>query len=149
MKTLILIIASAILGLFTVKAQTNETVTKDTSKKISWSVDYDSDDESFSRSFTVLDLEKYYKIKVRFMKRMESDVQSYLINRFGKENMAIQDSALLWDKKYRGEQVYEVRLKGNKLKIQLNKELATEGLIKKFIETGEELKSVTSNAKKS
>ncbi|MHA7057084.1 hypothetical protein ACWGOQ_0007690 [Aquimarina sp. M1] len=149
MRTLFLIITSLIMGLFTVKAQTTTNTSTSSSTKVSVSIDGDTEKESYYRSFVTLDMDNDYKIKVRFMKDMKSDVKLYLIDQFGKENMAAKDGTYAWYKKIDEEEIYEVRLKGTKLKIHLNKGLASDALLKRFKAIGKELKSITSNSEKS
>ncbi|WP_298320781.1 hypothetical protein [uncultured Aquimarina sp.] len=149
MRTLILITASLILGICTTIAQTTETSTSKSSSEFSITYDSDSPNKKFYRSFVTLDMDNDYRIKVRFMKYMKSDVKSYLIDQFGKENMIVKDNTYFWNKEIDEEEMYEVRLKGNKLRINLNKDLASDKLVKRFVEIGKELKSITSNSEKS
>ncbi|MFD2561980.1 hypothetical protein [Aquimarina rubra] len=149
MRTLILITASLILGICTTIAQTTETNSSKSSSEFALTYDSDAEHKKFYRSFVTLDMDNDYRIKIRFMKHMKSDVKSYLIDQFGKENMMVKDDTYFWNKEVDDEEMYEVRLKGNKLRVNLNKDLASDKLIKRFVEIGKELKSITSNAEKS
>lgn len=144
MKTLITILVNLLIGLLTMNAQTSSTSSSKSSSEVTISISDDSNEKSYSRSFAIIDMEESFRIKIRFMKYMENDVKTYLIDQFGKENMTIQDEAYLWRKETENEELYEVRLKENRLRINVDKELASNKLIKKFERIGKELKSITS-----
>ncbi|PKV50727.1 hypothetical protein ATE84_2793 [Aquimarina sp. MAR_2010_214] len=144
MKTLITILVNLIIGLLTMNAQTSSTSSSKSSSTVTISISDDSEEKNYSRSFAIIDMGESFRIKIRFMKYKENDVKSYLIDQFGKENMTIEDEAYLWKKEIENEELYEVRLRGNKLRINLDKELASNKLIKKFERIGKELKSITS-----
>ncbi len=144
MKTLITILVNLLIGLLTMNAQTNSTSSSKSSSEVTISISDDSEEKSYSRSFAIIDMEESFRIKIRFMKYMEDDVKSYLIDQFGKENMTVEDEAYLWRKEIENEELYEVKLKENKLRINVDKELASNKLIKKFERIGKELKSITS-----
>ncbi|MBQ4822501.1 hypothetical protein [Aquimarina sp. MMG016] len=146
MKTLVLIIVSLILGLLSTKAQTSTTSSSKSSTRVSVSIDEDTEKESYYRTFAILDMDDDFRIKVRFMEYMQNDVKSYLVDQFGKENMTIDSGAYLWSKEIDDEELYEVKLKGNRLRINLDKELASEKQIKRFEQMGKELKSLTSKS---
>ncbi|MBW1296586.1 hypothetical protein [Aquimarina litoralis] len=145
MKTIALCIASLVFGLLTTHAQTTESTSKSSSE---FSITYDSDAENkkFYRSFVVLDMDDNYRIKVKFMKHMKSKVKSYLVDQFGEQNMTVKDNTYYWVKGNEDEEVYEVKLKGNKLRINVDKELASDKLMKRFILIGKELKEITSQS---
>ncbi|SEK31566.1 hypothetical protein SAMN04487910_0232 [Aquimarina amphilecti] len=149
MKTLILIITSLVLGLLTTNAQTTETSSSKSSSEISFTYDTDDENKKFYRSFVTLDMDNDYRIKIRFMKYMKSNVKSYLIDQFGKENLIIKEDTYLWTKELEDEEVYEVKLRGNRLRINVNKELASDKLIKRFGQIGRELKELTSESERS
>ncbi|WP_106792118.1 hypothetical protein [Aquimarina sp. Aq78] len=144
MKTLITILVNLLIGLLTMNAQTSSTSSSKSTSEVTISISDDSSEKSYSRSFAIIDMGKSFRIKIRFMKYMENDVKSYLIDQFGKENMTIEDEAYLWRKETENEELYEVRLKENRLRINVDKELASNKLIKKFERIGKELKSITS-----
>lgn len=143
MKTVIFVIVSLVLGLLTAQSQTDESSSGSSS---SFSITYDTDEEhkAFYRSFVTLDTDDNYRIKIKFMKRMKSDVKSYLIDQFGQKEMVIKDNTYFWTKGLEDEEVYVVKLKGNKLRINVNKELASDKLLKRFGLIGKELKEITS-----
>ncbi|WP_074406695.1 MULTISPECIES: hypothetical protein [Aquimarina] len=144
MKTLITVLVNLLIGLLTMNAQTSATSSSKSSSQVTISISDDSGEKSYSRSFAIIDMEESFRIKIRFMKYMKGDVKSYLIDQFGKENMIIDDEAYLWRKEIEDDELYEVRLKDNKLRINVDKELASNKLIKKFERIGKELKSITS-----
>ncbi len=146
MKTVVLLIASFIIGLLPTKAQSTNSSSSSSTAEVTVKIDSDRDQKKYYRSFAVLDMDNDYRIKVRFMKHMSSDVKAFLVDQFGKENMIVKDDTYFWSKELDEEEMYEVRLKGNKLRINLNKDLASDKLIKRFIEIGKELKSITSNS---
>lgn len=146
MKTLVLIIVSVLLGLLSTKAQTTTTSSSTSTTKVSVSIDDDTENESYYRSFAILDMDDDFRIKVRFMEYMQNDVKSYLIDQFGKDNLTIDSDTYLWTKGIDDEELYEVKLKGNRLRINLDKELASEKQIKRFEQMGKELKSLTSKS---
>ena len=129
MKTLITILISLILGLLTTKAQTTVTTN---SSSVSVTITEDDEEENYSRSFSVIDMERSYKIKVKFMESMQDKVKSYLIEQFGKENMELDSNVYLWKQKIDKDDVYKVELKENRVKINVDKELASNKLIKKI-----------------
>lgn len=144
MKTLITVLVNLLIGLLTMNAQTNSTSSSKSSSQITISISDDTEEKNYSRSFAIIDMEENFRIKIRFMKYMEDDVKSYLFDQFGKENMTVDDEAYLWRKEIENEELYEVRLKENKLRINVDKVLASNKLIKKFERIGKELKSITS-----
>ncbi|WP_108804550.1 hypothetical protein [Aquimarina sp. Aq107] len=146
MKTLILIITSFVLGLLTTNAQTTETSSSKSSSEFSFTYDSDAENKKFYRSFVTLDMDDNYRIKIKFMKYMESNVKSYLIDQFGKENMIEKNDSYVWSKGLEEEEVYQVRLKGNRLRINVKKELASDKLLKRFTQIGKELKKLTSES---
>jgi len=144
MKTLILIIVGLIIGLLKSQAQTTieeytEKVqeTCNTPKKVSC---------DYYRSYAFLDLENKFSIKLRFMDEFLPEVTSYLMDQFGEENVIKQEKTLLWKKEFDGENLYEVKLKGNKLRICFNKEYASKEQIYRFETIGKELKTITSSS---
>ncbi|WP_025741708.1 hypothetical protein [Aquimarina pacifica] len=142
MKTIALILISLILGLLSAKSQT---ITKqDSCSKVSVSQGNNIEDDRYYRSFTVLDMDNDYRIKVRFMENLNTHVQEYLTDQFGEENMTTTEGVSFWKKEVEEEEIYEVRLKGNRLRINVNKELASDKLVKRFKNIGEELKLITS-----
>lgn len=148
MKTLITILVHLILGFLSMNAQTTQTNTSTSSTSVTVSINEDTKETSYSRSFAIIDMEESFRIKVRFMESMTDKVKSYLIDQFGKENMIINSNAYLWRRKIDNEEVYEVRLRENQLRISIDKELASNKLIKKFEQIGKELKSITSREEK-
>ncbi|MDH7446675.1 hypothetical protein [Aquimarina sp. 2201CG14-23] len=146
MRTLIVLIASLIFSLSAIKAQTTETKSTKSSSEFSMLYDSDSPNKKYYRSFTVLDMDDDYRIKVRFMKSLKSNVKSYLVSQFGEEKMKIKEDTFLWVEMVDEEEMYEIKLKGNKLRINVSKELASDKLIKRFKQVGEELKKITSKS---
>lgn len=144
MKTLINILIYlilVILSLLTAKAQTTTTTS---SSSVTVTITDDDEDKSYSRSFVVIDTEGSYRVKVRFMESMKEKVKSYLTNQFGKENRIISNDTYSWQQEIDDNQVYTVQLKENRLRINVDKELASHKLIKKIKQVGEELKTITS-----
>ncbi len=141
MKTLILFVASLILGILSTKAQ-KTTTSSNSSTTVTVSVN--EDEKNYHRSFAIIDMDNIFRIKVKFMESLQNDVKSYLIDQFGKDKMVIDSDTYLWSKEIDNEELYEVRLKENKLRINVNKELASDKLLKKFEQMGKELKSLTS-----
>ncbi|WP_299439224.1 hypothetical protein [uncultured Aquimarina sp.] len=146
MRTLVVLIVSLIFGLSIAKAQTTETESTKSSSEFSITYDSDTPNKKYYRSFTVLDMDDDYRIKVRFMKSLKSNVKSYLIDQFGEEKMKIKEDTFLWVEMVDEEEMYEIKLKGNKLRINVSKELASDKLIKRFKQVGEELKKITSKS---
>ncbi|GGX26107.1 hypothetical protein [Aquimarina muelleri] len=144
MKTLISILVYLILGLLTTKAQTITT----NSSSVTVTITDDDEDKSYSRSFVVIDTERNYRVKVRFMESMKEKVKLYLIDQFGKENIIISSDTYLWKQEVDNDEVYTVQLKENRLRINVDKELASQKLIKKIKKVGEELKMITSKEEK-
>ncbi len=141
MKTLILFVASLILGILSTKAQETSS-SSNSSTTVTVSVN--EDEKNYYRSFAIIDMDDVFRIKVKFMESLQNDVKSYLIDQFGKDKMVIDSDTYLWSKEIDNEELYEVRLKENKLRINVNKELASDKLLKKFEQMGKELKSLTS-----
>ncbi|WP_103068675.1 hypothetical protein [Aquimarina sediminis] len=144
MKTLVTILIHLIIGILTVSAQSSTTTTSQSSTQVTVSIDSDTEEESFSRSFVVIDTEENFRVKIRFMESMTSKVKSYLIDQFGEEKMIVDANTYFWKKEIEDEEIYEVRLKGNRLRINIDKDLAPNKLVKKFRQIGKELKSITS-----
>ncbi|TSE05750.1 MULTISPECIES: hypothetical protein [Aquimarina] len=147
MKTIILWIVSLILSLVSANAQTTSNSSKSTTK-VSISYDGDTEKKSYYRSFAIIDMDNSYRIKVRFMKDMTDEVKSYLIDQLGEENMIFRDETYLWKKEIENEEVYEVTLKNNRLRISVDKELISDKFLKKFKQMGKELKTITSKESK-
>ncbi|MGY3793159.1 hypothetical protein [Aquimarina sp. 433] len=143
MKTVIFVIVSLVFGLLTTQAQIDKR-SSGSSSSISITYDTDAEHKTFYRSFVTLDTDDNYRIKIKFMKRMKSHIKSYLIDQFGQKDMVIKDNTYSWTKGLEDEEVYVVKLKGNKLRINVNKELASDKLLKRFGLIGKELKEMTS-----
>ncbi len=146
MKTLVLILVSLILGLLSTNAQTTTTTTSSSSTKVT--VNVNDDKKSYYRSFAVIDMDDFFRIKVKFSESMQNDVKLYLIDQFGQDNMVADSESYFWRKELENEEMFEVRLKENRLRINVNKELASDKLLKKFKQIGRELKSLTSKKEK-
>ncbi len=146
MKTLVLILVSLILGLLSTNAQTTTTTTSSSSTKVT--VNVNDDKKSYYRSFAVIDMDDFFRIKVKFSESMQNDVKLYLIDQFGQDNMVTDSESYFWRKELENEEMFEVRLKENRLRINVNKELASDKLLKKFKQIGRELKSLTSKKEK-
>lgn len=144
MKTLISILVYFILGLLTTKAQTITT----NASSVTVTITEDDEDKSYSRSFVVIDTEGSYRVKVRFMESMKEKVKLYLIDQFGKENTILSNDTYSWKQEIDDDEVYTVQLKENRLRINVDKELASHKLIKKIKKVGEELKTITSKEEK-
>ncbi len=145
MKTLISILVYLILGLLTTKAQTTTTTS---SSSVTVTITDDDEDKSYSRSFVVIDTEGSYRVKVRFMESMKEKVKLYLTDQFGKENTILSNDTYSWKQEIDDDEVYTVQLKDNRLRINVDKELASHKLIKKIKKVGEELKTITSKEEK-
>ncbi len=141
MKTLVLILVSLIIGLLSTKAQTT-TTSSSSSTKVTVSVN--DDEKDYYRSFAIIDMDNFFRVKIKFIESLQNDVRLYLIDQFGKENMIFDSETYVWRKELENEEMYEVRLKENRLRINVNKELASDKLLKKFKQMGKELKSLTS-----
>ncbi len=147
MKTISLWGVSLILGLLSANAQTTSNSSK-TTTKVTVSYDENTEEESYYRSFAIMDMDNSYRIKVRFMKDMTDEVKSYLIDQLGEENMIFKDETYAWKKEIENEKVYEVTLKNNRLRINVDKELTSNKMLKKFKQVGKELKTITSKESK-
>ncbi|WP_108867261.1 hypothetical protein [Aquimarina aquimarini] len=142
MKTLITILVSFIIGVLTSNAQTNTIIS---TEKSTQEVE---EEDNYYRSFAVIDTDKNFKIKIKFVKKKKDNVKIYLIDQLGEENMMINVDEYSWKKGIDGEELYTVQLKENRLRINVDKELASDKIIKKFKLISAELKLITSRSSK-
>ncbi|WP_103865160.1 hypothetical protein [Aquimarina sp. I32.4] len=142
MKTLIIILVSFLIGTLTASAQTNTITSTEESTKVV------VEEDNYYRSFAVIDTDKNLKIKIKFVKEKISNVKTYLIDQLGEENMNTDADEYSWEKGIDGEELYTVQLKGNRLRINIDKELASDKIIKKFKVIRDELKLITSKSSK-
>ncbi|GAA4279038.1 hypothetical protein [Aquimarina mytili] len=142
MKTLVLILVSLIIGLLSATAQTTTTTTSTSSTKVT--VNSNDNDKKYYRSFAIIDMDDSFRVKIKFLESLQKNVKLYLMDQLGKDNMVADSESYLWRKELENEEMYEVQLKENKLRIHVNKELASDKLLKKFKQMGKELKSLTS-----
>ncbi len=147
MKTLVTIAVHLILGLLIASAQTATTTTTSSSSSTKVTICDDNSKvttEKYYRSYSIINKEDSFKVKAKFMESLTEDVRSYLIEQFGKENTNGDAGIHIWTKKIDDENVYEVYLKKNLLRINLDKELASNTLLKRFEHIGQKLKTITS-----
>ena len=74
---------------------------------------------------------------------MKNDVAKYLKQQFDPQSTVMSTGQMQWTQKSEDEIVYEVELKGNKLKIYLNKKKASISDIEKLYAVAERLKEIT------
>lgn len=140
MKTVVCIMASILLGIIATYGQTpQKNSSVDTSKN---TISFNLEDDYF-RTYTFLDLDDSYRIKIRFMKHMISNVHTYLNSQFGEADKVDRSGYRVWEKGLEENYIHEVKLKGNKLRIRFNKEKANEKDVKRIEKIANELKAIT------
>ncbi len=146
MKTLILIIVSLIIGLLKGQAQeTKEKYEVTTTTKMTTTHCHKNKECDYSRSYVFLDLESKFKIKLKFMDKFLPEVKTYLMDQLGEKDLVLEEETYIWKKESDGEELYEVKLNGNRVRISFNKTHASDKQIHKFETIGKELKTITSS----
>ena len=145
MKTIIVVITVLSLSLTSsILAQSNTSVNYSKTQKSSVSVVSSTNGEkNYNRSFSFLDLDNSYHLKIKFMSYMKNDVENYLKQQFDPLSQVMTTGQLHWIQKSEDDIVYDVDLKGNRLKIYLNKKKASINDIEKLYSIAEELKKIT------
>ena len=145
MKTIILVITLLSLSISSsVLAQSNTSVSHSKTHKSKVSVISGANgEESYHRSYSFLDLDNSYHLKIKFMAHMKRDVAHYLEQAFDVADKVSSSSQKYWLQKVNDEVLYEIELKGNRLKIYLNKRIASKGDIEKLYVVAEKLKEIT------
>ncbi|MEW7278222.1 hypothetical protein ABW636_06475 [Aquimarina sp. 2201CG1-2-11] len=143
MKTLVTIVVHLIMGLLVACAQTTSSKSTTSSTKTTVKTCGETNKENYYRSFTVVNNDENYKIKVKFMENMQNEVKSFLIEQFGQEKMITNTTSYIWKKEIDDSKMYMVELNENQLRMSIDKELASDKLLKKFMYIGKELKLLT------
>ena len=145
MKTIILLIMTWSLSISTsvsAQSETKVSQTKSYTSKVSVSSS-NRGEENYHRSYSFLDLDNSYLLKIRFMNHMKGNVAHYLEQEFDPVYKVSSSSQKHWIQKVNDEVLYEIELKGNRLKIYLNKRIASKGDIEKLYVVAEKLKEIT------
>lgn len=145
MKTIILIITVLSLSISSsILAQSKTSVSHSKTHKSKVSVVSSTNgDNNYHRSYSFLDLDNSYHLKLKFMSHMKNDVANYLKMQFDPQSDVITSGQMQWVQKIGDELIYEVELKGNRLKIYLNKKKASVNDIEKLYTVAERLKEIT------
>ncbi|NER14933.1 hypothetical protein GWK08_15865 [Leptobacterium flavescens] len=149
MKSKILIAVAFLAGSLITQAQTSVS-TSSSSNKSSVSVSI-SDNNGQSRSSTSISVSSdndSYHLTARFDKHKTEKVKSFLMDELGTKNHSAKGSSHEWEKEENNELLYLIRLSNGRLKIFLDKELASESTIRLFEGMGEEVSELISGSKK-
>ncbi|NHF60339.1 hypothetical protein FK220_013375 [Flavobacteriaceae bacterium TP-CH-4] len=142
MRIIVYFLLSMLIGIIDAYTQETETKTKQTTtSSISISVDDDTGFVEKSRTyFSISDSDDTYRVRSDFHKSKTTKIRSYLAEELGTEYMTASGSRQKWKREYGGDTGYEVRLDEGTLKIYLDKELLSSGMVNKF-------KTITRNIK--
>ena len=146
MKTIIL---TAVLALFlgnNFYAQTTPAPPKTpkTSKGISYSITFDTDDAEDNSSVSIKRNDDIYKFSARFHESKTGNIKKLLVDKLGKSNLKIVGNTYRWIKTENGEKLYDCKLTDTTLKIYVDKEYANSKVVDMLDEFGTVLKDVIS-----
>ena len=145
MKTIILVIMTLSLFISTsvlAQSETKVSQSKSHTSKVSV-ISTEDGQENYHRSYSFLDLDNSYHLKIKFMHHMKGDVARYLEQEFNAADVVSSSSQKHWIQKINDEVLYEMELKGNRLKFYLNKRIASKRDIEKLYIVAEKLKEIT------
>lgn len=151
MKTLQTILALALVSISTCTiAQTrpptppeppvpNRTTTEVTSSNVSVITQSGDYGKGGNTSFSVSNSDDEYRLKSRYPENRFPAVKKYLMQELGTKGMQSSGNAMAWSLEGNEDTVYKVALDDTKLKIELDKTLASPILISKFEDMGDVL----------
>ncbi len=87
-------------------------------------------------SFSVSNSNDEYRIKARFPQNRYAALKGFLLKELGSNGMQSSGDDFVWTKEADDDTVYEIELSKTKLKVDLDKELASPELIAKFEDMG-------------
>lgn len=141
MRIIIYILISCALGIFTSQAQAEtSTKTEETSSSsMSISIDGDVSSSEIGNSyFSTIDSDDTYKVKSKFDNWKTTKIRNYLAEELGKKGMRISGTKQYWRLEYDGATAYEIKVDEGTLRIFVDKEVASSGILSK-------LKTLTKN----
>ena len=102
---------------------------------------------SSSTSVSISSSNTSYGFRAKFEKEQKSAIQKYLSEALNAKFVTKKQTETVWLKENGEGVIYEVRLSKNRLRIELDKELATGREKKRFERIGEELREIISETK--
>ncbi len=146
MRIIIYLVLSIILGILTGHSQETTTTTTASTSSVSISVDGGNVDyEQKGRTyFSISDSDDSYKVRSEFHESKTDKIRSYLLEELGDEYLNTMGNKYKWKRSYAGDTGYEVKLSNGALKIYLDKELLSNGMVKKFKTITRNIKDYTS-----
>lgn len=156
MKTLHTILALALMSISTcITAQTrppsppeppvpSRTTTEVTSSSVSVITQSGDYGKGGNTSFSVSNSDDEYRLKSRYPENRFPAIKKYLVQELGTKGMQSSGNAMVWSLEGDEDTVYEVELDDTKLKIELDKTLASPILISKFEDMGDVLSTLIS-----
>ncbi len=145
MRIIVYLLLSMFIGLFTAKAQESKTTTSNTTTSVSISTDGDIGFTENGRTyFSISDSDDTYKVRAEFHTTKTKKIRTYLLEELGKEYLTTSGNRQKWIRTYGGDVGYEVRLDNGTLKIRLDKELLSSGMVNKFKIITQNIKAYTS-----
>ncbi len=146
MKIIIYLLVSFLMGILHTNAQETETKTESTTRSsISISTDGDiSFAENGRTYFSISDSDDTYKVRSEFHKAKTAKIHTYLMDELGEEHLTTSGNKYKWKREYSGNTGYEAKLEEGHLRIFVNKELVSNGLINKFKTITQNIKTYTS-----
>lgn len=97
-----------------------------------------------STSFSVSNSNDEYRAKGRYPKNRYPAIKEFLLEEMGTKNMQSSGTAMVWSLEGDEDTVYEITLDNNKLKIGLDKTIASPDMISKFNDMGNILRGLIS-----
>ncbi len=125
---IILVISIAIIGNAYSQSTPETPEPPKTTKGISYSLNFDSDDDNYNSSIYIKRNDNVYKFNAKFDKSKTNTVKDLLLNKLDKRELTIDGDTYLWKKMSEGEEVFRCKLTNGRLKIFVDKEY----LSKKF-----------------
>lgn len=146
MRIIIYVLLSIFLGMLTGHGQQTTSTTTASSSSVSISVDGGNVDyqQKGRTYFSISDSDDNYKVRSEFHKDKTAKIRSYLLEELGNEYLTTSGNKYNWKRAYAGDMGYEVKLNSGTLKIYLDKELLSNGMIKKFKTITQNIKDYTS-----
>ena len=118
--------------------------TPKTSKGTSYSITFDTDDKKENSSVSIKRNDNIYKFSAKFHESKTGSIKKLLIDKLGKSNLKVDGDTFRWIKSENGDNLYDVKLTDNSLKIYVDKEYANARIVDMMDTFGTVLKDAIS-----
>lgn len=106
--------------------ETPEPPTTKSTKGISYSLTFDTDDASDNSSVYIKRNDNVYKFNAKFDERKTNAIKDLLLSKLNKRELTIDGDTYLWKRMNDGEEVFRCKLTDGRLKIFVDKEYVSQ-----------------------